>query len=39
MKQNLVQGRWEDLAVNTARSVLLIWILAAMLLRAGGILA
>lgn len=39
MKQNLIQGRWEELAVNTARAVLVVWAIAALLQGAGGIAA
>jgi len=39
MKQNLIQGRWEDLAVSAARAVLVVWAIAALLQGVGGIAA
>lgn len=39
MKQKLVQGRYEGLAVNAARAILIVWAIAAVLQGAGGIVA
>jgi len=39
MKQYLVQGRWEEVVVNAARAILVVWAIAAMLQGAGGIVA
>ncbi len=39
MEQKFVQGRFEGLAVNAARAILIVWVIAIMLQGAGGVAA